>query len=211
LKYFSRLFFLSILFHSSFSFAQSFHGNIQSLSPAMQKQMLNNSWHSRCPVPLHQLRAVTVTYWGFDQQTHQGILIVNQRVAQQVLDIFHDLFSNHFVIAKINPMDKYNGDDDLAMADDNTSAFNCRTMRNTTNTFSLHSYGMAIDINPLFNPYVRGSDIAPPQGKKYLNRNSVVPGMIVKDDAAYQAFISRGWSWGGNWKHSKDYSHFEKH
>ena len=177
----------------------------------MQKQILNNSWHPGCPVPLQALRAVTVTYWGFDQQTHQGILIVNQRVARQVLDIFQDLFSNHFVINKINPIDKYHGNDDLAMTDNNTSAFNCRTMRGTKNTFSLHSYGVAIDINPLLNPYVRGMDIAPPQGKKYLNRSDNVPGMIVKDDAAYQAFAKRGWSWGGNWKHSKDYGHFEKH
>lgn len=189
----------------------SFHGNIEPITHLMQQTMINNSWRSGCPVPLQQLRAVTVTYWGFDQKNHQGVLIVNQRVAQQILDIFHDLFDKHFVIDKINPIDKYYGNDDMAMADDNTSAFNCRNMRGTKNISSLHSYGVAIDINPLLNPYVRGTDIAPPQGKKYLNRNEIVPGMIIKGDSAYQAFVHRGWSWGGNWKHSKDYGHFEKH
>jgi hypothetical protein len=93
------------------------------------------------------------------------------------------------------------------MDNNNTSSFNFRFTPNTT-VLSKHSTGMAIDINPFQNPYIKGAVILPPAG--VTQRDKVVKGMITKGDACYQAFISRGWEWGGEWKSLKDYQHFEK-
>ena len=95
------------------------------------------------------------------------------------------------------------------MAANNSSAFNFRTIAGT-NTISRHGFGMAIDINPIQNPYVRGNNVLPEAGRAYLNRNDVRPGMIVRGGPVYEAFISRGWIWGGNWNSLQDYHHFER-
>jgi hypothetical protein len=95
------------------------------------------------------------------------------------------------------------------MAENNTSAFNFRRITNST-TISKHGYGVAIDINPIQNPYIRGETILPPAGEEYLDRSNIRMGMITKGDICYQAFISRGWKWGGDWSTPKDYQHFEK-
>ena len=126
-----------------------------------------------------------------------------------LIEIFEVLYNAKFPIEKMVLIDDYDGDDNLSMADDNTSAFNYRNVPGTS-TLSNHSYGVAIDINPLVNPYVRENDVMPPEGQDFLDREDVRPGMIIQGDVVYDSFISRGWTWGGDWETVKDYQHFEK-
>lgn len=106
-------------------------------------------------------------------------------------------------------IDEYSANDELSMSDNNTSSF-CYRLVNNTKFISKHSKGLAIDINPLYNPQVKNNTVYPANGKPYIDRNKNVKGMIKKGDACYNAFILRGWKWGGNWKNVKDYQHFEK-
>ena len=125
--------------------------------------------------------------------------------------IFSKLHRARFPIEKIRLIDEYKGSDDASMADNNTSAFNHRPVIGEKNVLSNHSYGLAIDINPLINPYIsRTNTVAPPEGKKYVNREIKVPGIITKDSVCFRIFKDYGWAWGGDWKTIKDYQHFEK-
>lgn len=186
------------------------HGSVQPIPIFIQQKMQKYSWHPGCPVALSGLAYVQVPYWGFDHQAHMGVLIVNHRVAYEVLDIFTELFAAKFPIEKIIPMYLYQGDDFKSTADNNTSAFDCRKMIGDSGRYSVHSYGLAIDINPLLNPYVNGNKVLPPQAKKYLYRSGSAPGMIVEGDIVYRAFSDHGWVWGGLWHNPRDYQHFEK-
>jgi hypothetical protein len=107
-------------------------------------------------------------------------------------------------------VDEYKGDDDVSMADNNTSAFNYRDVVDSKGVLSKHSYGVAIDINPIQNPYIKGKKISPASGTNYVNRKKFQNGMIIKNDVCYKAFKDRGWTWGGEWKTMKDYQHFQK-
>lgn len=190
-------------------FEQS-HASVQKLNVSQRQEIQKYSWHLGCPVPISALRSVTVNYWGFDAQSHQGILIVNQSVANQVFTIFQKLYLAHFPIEKIRPIDAYEGNDAKAMADNDTSAFNCRKMIGSSTVFSQHAYGLAIDINPIQNPYIKQALIMPPKGKNYLDRNANAKGLINKNNIAYQIFHQYGWEWGGSWHIVKDYQHFQR-
>jgi hypothetical protein len=178
--------------------------------PAFLQGKKNYSDTSACPVRLDDLAYVETTFWGTDDSVHQGSLIVDRRLAFDIMEIFEDLFQNKFPLKQMRLMKDFNGHDNLSMAANNTSAFNCRSSTGNKNHLSLHAYGLAVDINPLFNPYVNGKTILPQQGKKYKNRALKTKGMIHKGDVCHQAFTKRGWTWGGSWKHVKDYQHFEK-
>lgn len=160
-----------------------------------------------------ELRYVTVKYYDFNHEIQIGELIVNVCVADDVLEIFKELYDNEYEIEKIRLIDDYNGNDDASMADNNSSAFNFRNI-DGTEEISDHSYGVAIDINPLYNPYVRQGfgdrDVLPVNGVAYADRESEFAHKIVKGDVCYQAFINRGWKWGGDWDSPKDYQHFYK-
>lgn len=168
------------------------------------------SWKPDCPVAMEDLANVEVLYWGFDDKIHKGEIIVHKEIAREVVEIFKDLYTAKFFIEKIRLIDEYGADDNLSMADNNTSGFCFREVPGKQGKLSKHSYGLAIDINPVQNPYIVGENISPPEGKNYTNRENVRKGMIVKDDACYKAFKDRGWTWGGDWKFSKDYQHFQK-
>ncbi len=166
------------------------------------------SWRPGCPVPPEQLRRVTLTHWGFDGTTHTGTVDVHQDHADAVIEVFRQLFALGFPIERMEPVDVYGGSDDASMAVNNTSAFNCRAVTGGT-TYSQHSYGWAIDINPRQNPYVTsGGTVLPPEGAAYTDRSDAQPGMILAGDAVVQAFESIGWSWGGYWSDPNDYQHF---
>ncbi len=167
------------------------------------------SWKPEAPVKLEDLRHVKVTYWGFDDKTHIGELVVHKQVAHEVMEIFKELYDAHYPIEKIRLIDEYNADDDLSMDDNNTSSFCFRVVAGS-NKLSKHSYGLAIDINPVQNPYVKGNIVSPEKGDEFLDRTNIRKGMILKDDVCYKAFINRGWIWGGEWKTLKDYQHFQK-
>lgn len=173
------------------------------------KKMIGNSIPDKDKVDIRQLSYLKITYWGFDEKTHVGEMIVNKDVAQEVLDIFQEVYHKKYPIEKIKLIDEYDADDGKSMEDNNTSAFCYRKIANT-NKLSNHSLGKAIDINPLYNPYTFGNIVSPAEGKKYSDRSIVRKGTIKKGDALYNAFIKRGWTWGGDWSSKKDYQHFEK-
>lgn len=168
---------------------------------------LSSSWRSGCPVAVEDLRLVTLTHWNYDGRVQTGRIVVAANLAEQVAAIFHDLYESNFPIQRMEPVEAYGGDDDSSMAANNTSGFNCRQVTDGS-TFSEHSYGRAIDVNPLVNPYVRGSTILPPAGAAYADRSRDAPGMIHAGDEVTRAFGSRGWIWGGTWSSTKDYQHF---
>lgn len=139
-----------------------------------------------------------------------GKLVVYQAVAQQTLELFEALYRRGFQIERMIPIEEYGGNDDASMAANNTSGFNCRDTTGKPGVFSNHSWGRAIDINPLTNPYVKGNKVLPPEGRRYLDRSRRHPGSILAGDYPVQLFENAGWTWGGRWPDRQDYQHFEK-
>lgn len=168
---------------------------------------LHASWRQGCPVAVSDLRLIEVEHWGYDDVVRTGEIVVAAELASQVVDIFEDLYKARFPIQRMELIEEYGGDDDSSMAANNTSGFNCREVTGG-GSFSEHSYGRAIDINPLVNPYVNGSTVLPPDGSRYTDRSLDAPGMIHNDDEVVRAFESRGWIWAGTWTSLKDYQHF---
>ena len=160
-------------------------------------------------IDIKDLAYLQITYWGFDEKSHIGEMIVNKKVAEEVLDIFKEVYENKYPIEKIRLIDEYSANDEESMQDNNTSAFCYRVVKNSKK-LSKHSLGIAIDVNPLYNPYIDGKRLEPANAEIYKDRSINVKGLIKKGDALYNAFIKRGWKWGGNWKTKKDYQHFEK-
>jgi len=160
--------------------------------------------------PHEALRWVAVPYVDFEGQEQMGELIVHQDVAAEVVEIFQSLFEIRFPIAKMNLVSDYGYSDDLSMMDNNSSGFNFRKVAQTDH-LSLHAYGLAIDINPLVNPYILASgEVLPVGATAYLDRSQPVRGLIQADSPVVEIFKSHGWFWGGEWEHIKDYHHFEK-
>ncbi|MGW0701596.1 M15 family metallopeptidase [Streptomyces sp. NPDC002867] len=161
-----------------------------------------------CPVPPQRLRLITMNHWGFDGRVHRGELIVHQDMVRPVLRVFREIFDERFPIRRMRVMAEYDGSDARAMADDNTSAFNCRRVTGDAGHLSRHSYGDAVDINPLENPYVdRSGAVHPPAAGRHLERDPAAEGLIMPGDAVTRAMESAGWQWGGHWS-PPDYQHF---
>jgi hypothetical protein len=170
---------------------------------------LRFSYRAGCPVGPAELRTVRLTYWGFDARVRVGALVVNRRVTADVVAVFRRLYAARFPIRRMRPVSAYRGSDDASTAADNTSAFNCRrAVGSATGAWSMHAYGLAIDVNPVENPYVLRGGALPPAGRRYLDRSRPLPGMAVAGGVLVQAFESVGWSWGGRWTGSPDYQHF---
>lgn len=164
-------------------------------------------------LPYSDLRYIRLLHMDFDGLTRMGEMIVNKAIAEDVLDIFRELYKLEYPIERMLLIDEYGADDLKSMSDNNSSAFNYRLIEGTSRR-SMHSYGLAIDINPLYNPYVRTIDgeldILPNNATDYVDRDKDNIYYIRKDDIIYNAFVSRGFTWGGEWNNSKDYQHFEK-
>lgn len=190
--------------------SSGFHASIQPIPASIKPQVLRYTWRPGCPVGISQLAYLKMSFWGFDHRRHQGELIVNRNVAREVVDIFNQLYVARFPIARMQPMHVFKGNDLAAMEANSTVAFMCRPKTGHAHGFSRHSYGLAIDINPIQNPYLKGNIILPPSGQINLNRNQQTSGMIHPGDIVYSAFTKRGWHWGGSWTIPKDYMHFEK-
>ena len=189
---------------------RTFKSSISFIPQNIKKRMKLYTWRERCPLPLNDLCYVTLSYWGFDKKTHLGSLIVNRSLAKEVIQIFKLLYLHQFPIERMELMDVFKGNDDVAMAANNTSSFNCRDLTGEPGIFSQHSYGRAIDINPEINPYVDGKRILPSKGSKFVDRTRPYPGKIIKDGLVYKLFIKYGWDWAGCWYDVQDYQHFEK-
>lgn len=187
-----------------------FQGTQGPVPQAVAERMRAHSWRQGCPVPIADLAYLRLSHYGHDGAVHDGELVVHRDLAAQVLEIFKTLFAQKFPIEKMRLIDAYQGDDDRSMADNNTSGFNCRPVPGKPLVFSQHSYGRALDINPLVNPMLVSGVVMPPAGAAFANRERPVPGILRKGDKAVREFTSRGWTWGGDWTAMKDYQHFQK-
>ncbi len=185
----------------------TFHASVSVLSTAMRARMTGVSWRQGCPVGLDELRLLTLDYWGTDRAVHQGRLIVNATATTALTHAFKLLFNARFPLTQMRPIDDFGGSDEASMRADNTSAFNCAKVPGTT-VWSQHSYGRAVDLNPLENPEVRNGVVDPPTAAGFVDRTRSNPQMIAHGDAVWQAFRTIGWSWGGDWNSLKDYQHF---
>ncbi|WP_242869235.1 M15 family metallopeptidase [Pseudobutyrivibrio sp. AR14] len=170
------------------------------------------SYKDNCTVPLSDLRYLHVLHVGFDGKTHDGEIICNKYIADDLLEIFEDLYEAKYPIEKVKLVDEYDADDEASMADNNSSSFNFRYISYTTK-ISKHGYGLAMDINTLYNPYVKTVNgklsIEPANAADYVDRSKDFDYKIDEDDLVYKLFIAHGFEWGGSWKSSKDYQHFE--
>ena len=192
--------------------SERFDGSIERIDRELRSKIVGRSWHPGCPVPIRDLRAVEISYWNFQGTVRTGPLIVNEQVADDVLWVFRRLFRARFPIKRLvlpprwhppRPSDYWD-----PKPTSPTAAFNCRPAVGST-TLSQHSYGWAIDINPLQNPYVRSDGstlraIARPYRDRSLHRK----GMIHDGDVVVRSFDAIGWGWGGRWHTLKDYMHF---
>ena len=184
-----------------------FRGTIERIDAAQAQRMTGVSWRPRCPVPLRDLRLLTLAHWGFDGRRHIGRLIVHRDVARSLLGVFRRLWQARFPIRRMVPVDAYGASDFRSIEADNTSAFNCRRVEGTTR-WSEHAYGRAIDLNPIENPYVSGGSTSHAASKQYLDRSRRRPGMAFEGGVLVRAFDTIGWGWGGRWTSVRDYQHF---
>lgn len=168
---------------------------------------------SGAPVGCAQLQVVRFAFVDFDGQLHEdGEIMVMAAVAPQVQTIFKLLLARRVPLAGAKLMNHYHGDDALAMADNNTSAFNDRPITGG-GAPSLHAYGLAIDINPVQNPYLRRTangaiEVSPATGKPFITRLPHRAGMV--DDQIVAIFAEHGFPiWGGHWRQPIDYQHFQ--
>ena len=190
-----------------------FEGRSSALPAGLAAEMRGTTWQPGCPVPLPDLRLLTLRYWGFDGKVHEGPMVVNRAVAGQVISVFGRLFQARFPIQQLHLAVQYiPGEDDPNDTRNYTASFNCRpvvTPNGARSNWSQHAYGLAIDINPIQNPYVASdgyvrNNHARPYGDRSLRRM----GMIHSGDAVVRAFADIGWGWGGSWGGGKDYMHF---
>jgi hypothetical protein len=185
-----------------------FRGTIGRIGSKLADSMTPSSWRSGCPVPLRDLRLLTVSRWGFDGKVRTGRLVIHEDYAKDVVKVFRKLFDARFPIRRMRLIDAYGGSDFQSIEADNTSAFNCRTATGS-GRWSEHAYGRAIDLNPIENPYVEGGRVYHDASRRYVDRSKRLQGMVHAGDVVVRAFASIGWGWGGYWNGSvKDYQHF---
>ena len=174
----------------------------------MRERVVGRSWRRGCPVGLAGLRYLRIRHWGFDGRARTGEMIVNADVVGDVRAVFGRLFAARFPIRRMRLVDDYGASDWHSIEADNTSAFNCRRATGSTR-WSEHSYGRAIDVNPIENPYVFANGTTSHRASRpYLRRSPYRKGMAVRGGALVTAFKAAGWGWGGDWPSPRDYQHF---
>jgi hypothetical protein len=198
---------------STDAFAGSLQARYGDIPDDVWSYMQGRSWRAGLPcAPRDQLVLMQIPYRDFEGETRIGPMIVAREVAAQVAAIFDEIYRNgKFRIARMQLIDDFDGDDDRSIAANNTSGFNCRLTDH--GRLSKHALGLAIDINPVQNPYREGSLTAPESGRPYdepQERHGGITGLIVEGDVVTRAFARRGWIWGGRWKHTIDYQHFAR-
>lgn len=183
------------------------------LSEEIKGKITGVSFHENDNITYDDLRYLNVLYVDFEGNTQKGEIICNKAIAEDLVEIFKELYDNEYQIDKIRLIDEYGGDDDLSCDDNNTSCFNYRVVGGT-DSLSKHALGLAIDINPFQNPYITYPNgverISPVGSEPYADRASGLPHMILEGDLCYNLFIEHGFTWGGHWKTLKDYQHFQK-
>ena len=183
------------------------------LSGAVKERITGISYGEDCIVPYEDLRYLNILYIDFHGEEQVGEIICNKAIAQDLVEIFYELYLAGYPLESVRLVDEYDADDEASMSDNNSSAFNFRFISHTTK-ISKHGLGMAVDINTLYNPYVKTVNgklsIEPANAKAYVDRSGDFPHKIDHDDLCYKLFTRYGFTWGGDWTHSKDYQHFEK-
>lgn len=165
-------------------------------------------------ITLDELRYVHILHYDFEGNIAEGELICNASIAPDLLDIFYELYRNEYRIEKVRLIDEYDGDDTASMEDNNTSCFNYRLVEGSR-SLSKHALGLAIDVNPFYNPYITynkdgTTHVSPEAAAVYADRSIDFAYKIDENDLCYKLFIRHGFIWGGNWNSVKDYQHFQK-
>ena len=165
-------------------------------------------------IGFEELRYVHILHYDFEGNVRPGELICNEYIAQDVTEIFYELYRNEYRLERVSLIDEYDGDDEASMEANNTSCFNYRPVTNNA-VLSMHAYGLAVDINPLYNPYIAylkdgSQEVLPASAQPYADRSVSFPYKIDDEDLSYKLFTRHGFIWGGNWNNVKDYQHFQK-
>lgn len=170
------------------------------------------SFKDECTIQREDLRYLHVLHKDINGNVHEGEMIVNMHIAEDMLEILKELYEQDYPIEKIRLVDEYGADDEASMEDNNSSCFNFRFVPRTTKV-SKHGMGLAVDINTLYNPYITTVDgrinVDPSNAEPYADRDREFDYKIEKGDLCYNLFTEHGFEWGGEWKNSKDYQHFE--
>jgi poly-gamma-glutamate synthesis protein (capsule biosynthesis protein) len=192
-----------------------FAGRISAIPAALEAELEASTWHPGCPVPLEDLRLLQFNYVGFDGEIKRGPMIVNASVAEDVLWVFEQLFDAGFALKRVGLAREFHErrwEEQPNSRRSVTASFNCRvviTPAGPGTEFSQHSYGLAVDVNPLQNPFVREDGwVRNRYARPFVDRSGEEPGMIHDGDVVVTSFAAIGWSWGGRWSGGKDYMHF---
>ena len=192
--------------------AQEF--SVQPIPDSVFLRMQGRSWPEGCAVRRADLRYLRLSHFDAEKNEHVGEMVCNKVIANDLLEIFRELYRQKYPIQRIRLIDDYEAEDERSMRDNNTSCFCYRKVSGTTK-LSKHATGMAVDVNTLYNPYVRTGKngrriVEPATAVKYVDRSKSFPYKIVKGDLLYRLFIRHGFKWGGSWRTVKDWQHFEK-
>jgi hypothetical protein len=171
--------------------------------------VVRSSWTPDCPVSLDELAYVTVSHYGFDERFHTGEILVNRAVALDVVEVFRRLHEARFPLEQMRVIRLEEIDAPPTGDWNDTTSFVCRPAVGSE-SWSQHAYGLAIDINPFHNPYLKGDLVLPELASAYLDREDLRSGMIVEGDVVTDAFGDMGWPWGGHWRTLKDWMHFSQ-
>lgn len=182
----------------------AFGGSVDAVSPDVAAR---STWQPDCPVSLDELRHVTVTFVGFDGLVHRGELLVNHEVADDVLGVFRALHDARFPLEDVAIATQADLEADPTGDGNVSGGFVCRPSVGSTR-WSAHAYGMAVDLNPFQNPYVRRGRVIPELATTYTDRSRIRPGMITDGDVATVSFATIGWTWGGSFQSLTDPMHF---
>lgn len=192
-----------------------FAGRVSVIPSSMAAGMRGTTWRPGCPVPISDLALLRFNYRGMHDEVKRGPLVVNASVAEDVLWVFRQLFDAGYPFKRIGLAREFHErrlEEDPHSRRNVTASFNCRvvvTPAGPGDTFSQHSYGLAIDVNPLLNPFVRSDGwVRNRFAEPYVDRTKDEPGMIHAGDVVVRSFAAIGWSWGGFWTGDKDYMHF---
>lgn len=180
---------------------------ISSIEEIPADVLARSSWTEDCPVTLEELRYLTVSHYGFDGKFHTGEIIVNTSVAEDVVEVFAALHEARFPLEQMRVTSLDEVDDHPTGDFNETGSFVCRPAVGSQN-WSQHAFGLAIDVNPFHNPYVKDDLVIPELASAYTDRDNVRTGMISQGDVVTEAFADIGWAWGGNWNTLKDWMHF---
>lgn len=186
---------------------------IDTLSNEVFSRMMGKSYPEGCTVARSDLRLLSVLHCDANGHTKQGQMVCNKAIASDLLNIFRRLYEARYPIERMTLIDDYDADDERSMTANNTSCFCFRKVAGSKR-LSKHALGMAVDINPLYNPCVRKKGgktiVQPAAGTRYADRSKTSPYMLKRGDLCYRLFMEYGFRWGGNWNSLKDYQHFER-